>query len=249
MRKEKAVAHLIAQARRVVGFTGAGISTESGIPDFRSPGGLWSKYDPNDATYDRFLRYEDVRERYWQRHSEMYEIVKKARPNPAHLIFFRLQELGKLVGVITQNIDGLHHKAGVPAAKIAELHGSALAVTCVQCGRKEDRESVHRRVKGGEKAPKCACGGPLKPATISFGQSLSPQVLALAKSWVEEADLMICMGSSLLVQPAASFPYLAKELGAKVILVNDQPTPLDPYADLLVRSPCGAFCAEVMEAF
>lgn len=247
MSEAEAAARLIARSRRIVGFTGAGVSTESGVPDFRSPGGLWSKYDPSDATFDRFLQHQDVRERYWQRHSEMYEILKEARPNPAHGIFAWLHEAGKLIGVITQNIDGLHAKAGVPETKVAELHGTALAVTCVQCGREEDREAVHRRVKEGERAPACPCGGPLKPATISFGQALDPTVLALADQWTQQVELMLCMGSSLLVQPAASFPYLAKNRGARVVLVNREPTPFDPHADLVVRAACGAFMAEVME--
>lgn len=244
-RKIEKLSRMIQDAQRIAGFTGAGVSTESGIPDFRSPGGLWSKYDPSDATFDRFMKYEEVRERYWARHTEMYELMKKASPNPAHLLFARLEE--KLLCVITQNIDGLHRKAGVPAEKILELHGTAEAVKCMVCHTNFDREEVHQRVKKGEKAPKCDfCGGPLKPATISFGQPLDSELLNRAFQFAKLCDLMICMGSSLVVQPAASVPVVAHRAGVPLVLINNDPTPLDLLATLLIRGACGEAARRTM---
>ena len=163
----------ILQSRRLVVFTGAGLSTESGIPDFRSPGGVWSRYNPADFDFQNFLASEASREKYWQMATEMYASIREARPNAAHLAIYELDRLGKLEVVITQNIDGLHEKAGHGADKIIELHGTALHVSCLNCGKRYDRDEIQERIKQGIKAPACDdCQGPLKPATISFGQAM-----------------------------------------------------------------------------
>ena len=167
------IAELIVQSRRIVVFVGAGLSTESGIPDFRSPGGVWDKYDPQEFYIQRFLESESSREKYWQMATEMYESMKDAKPNRAHLAIAELERLGKLDCLITQNIDGLHFKAGNSPDKVLELHGTAMHVTCLNCHKRYDRDAIQRRIAGGDRAPRCdECQGPLKPATISFGQSM-----------------------------------------------------------------------------
>ena len=157
----------------IVVFVGAGLSTESGIPDFRSPGGVWTKYDPREFDFQRFLESETSRERYWRMATEMYESMKNAEPNRGHLAIAELERLGRLDCLITQNIDGLHFKAGNSPEKVLELHGTAMYVSCLGCGKRYDREAIQTRISGGEKAPRCeSCNGILKPATISFGQTM-----------------------------------------------------------------------------
>src|SRR3972149_5646804 len=171
--KLKEVAQWIVASKRVVVFTGAGLSTESGIPDFRSPGGVWDRYNPEDFYFQNFLASEASREKYWRMATEMYEPIKTAQPNQAHLAIAELEKLGKLDCVITQNIDGLHFKAGNSKEKVIELHGTAMSVSCLNCRKKYDRDEVQERLRKGLKVPYCdACGGPLKPATVSFGQSM-----------------------------------------------------------------------------
>ncbi|MBA4392169.1 MAG: sigma factor regulator FecR [Desulfobacca sp.] len=241
-------AQWIIDSKRVVVFVGAGLSTESGIPDFRSPGGVWERYNPEDFYYQNFMASESSRAKYWQMATEMYDSIKTARPNPAHLAIAELEHLNKLDRVITQNIDGLHFKAGNTEATVIELHGTALHVSCLNCGRRYDRDEIQERLTQGEKAPQCAtCHGPLKPATISFGQSMPEKETAEAFSRAAESDLFIVIGSSLAVQPAASLPQVAKRNKARLVIINRDPTPLDSLADLVIHGQAGVIMTAIIK--
>ncbi len=234
------IARWITQANTLVVFTGAGLSTESGIPDFRSPGGVWDKYDPEDFYFDNFLASESSRWKYWQMATEMYEPMKKARPNAAHLAIAELEKMGKLDCVITQNIDNLHVRAGNSPEKIIELHGTAMSVSCLECGKRYDRDKVQERLRREEKVPYCdACGGPLKPETISFGQAMPFRETEEAYSRSAASELFIVIGSSLVVQPAASMPVTAKRNGARLVIINRDPTPCDSMADIVLHGQAG----------
>jgi NAD-dependent deacetylase len=242
------VAEWIIQANKVVVFSGAGLSTESGIPDFRSPGGVWDRYNPEDFYFQNFLASEISREKYWQMATEMYEPMKKAQPNLAHLAIAEMERLGKLDCVITQNIDGLHFKAGNSEGKVIQLHGTAMFVSCLRCGKSYDREEIQERIQKGVKAPYCDdCGGPLKPATISFGQSMPERETEEAYHRSSSSDLFIAIGSSLGVQPAASMPLVAKRNGAKLVIINRDPTPYDPMADIVIHGQAGPVMAGILE--
>ena len=233
-------ARLLEAARRVVVLTGAGISTESGIPDFRSPGGLWSKYNPAKLTYDLFCASEETRRAYWQIASESYPVLRDARPNAAHQAVVRIEQAGKLSRLVTQNVDGLHLKAGNSAEATIEIHGSALSAYCIECGAEHDRQEVHDRVQGGQAVPLCtACGGPLKPATISFGQAMPERETREAFEAAGTCDLMIVIGSSLVVYPAAALPDEAVRAGAELVIVNREATDKDPLASAVVRGAAG----------
>ncbi len=241
------VAEWIVISKRLVVFSGAGLSTESGIPDFRSPGGVWDKYDPEDFYFQNFIASETSREKYWQMATEMYEPIKTARPNQAHLAIAELEKLGKLDCVITQNIDGLHFKAGSSEEKVLQLHGTAIFVTCLDCKKRYDRDEIQGRIKKGEKAPRCdGCGGILKPATISFGQSMPERETQEAYDRSSRSDLFIVIGSSLVVQPAASMPLVAKRSGAKLVIINRDPTPYDDLADLVIHGQAGLTMASIL---
>src|SRR4030043_1841985 len=215
------VAEWIITSKRVVVFAGAGLSTESGIPDFRSPGGVWDRYNPEDFYFQNFLASEASREKYWQMATEMYGPMKAAQPNPAHLAIAEMEKLGKLDCVITQNIDGLHFKAGNSEKNIIQLHGTAIFVSCLSCRKRYDRDEIQERIKKGQKAPCCDdCGGLLKPATISFGQSMPEKETQEAYHRSSLCDLFIVIGSSLVVQPAASMPLVAKRNGARLGSLN-----------------------------
>lgn len=226
---------MIRNASRILVFTGAGLSTESGIPDFRSPGGIWEKYDPSDFYFQKIVSDQGAREKYWEMSSEMYGTMKNAQPNKAHLAVKALEDAGKLLAVVTQNIDHLHHKAGNSPDKIIELHGTAFSVLCLSCGKTYDRDEIEDRLRNGIKAPSCdVCDGILKPGTISFGQAMPEKEMAASIQKAEECDLCIVLGSSLVVQPAAMVPAHAARNGAPLIIVNRDPTPLDGEADLVV---------------
>jgi NAD-dependent deacetylase len=245
--KIRQVAQWIVHAKRTVIFGGAGLSTESGIPDFRSPGGVWDKYNPEDFYFQNFIASETSREKYWQMATEMYEPIKKAQPNPAHLAIAELERLDKLDCVITQNIDGLHRKAGNSEEKIIELHGTAMHVACLNCKRRYDRGEIQERLQKGAKVPYCDdCGGPLKPATISFGQSMPERETEEAYRRSSTCDLFIVIGSSLVVQPAASMPLIAKRGGAKLVIINRDPTPYDDMADLVIHGQAGPTMAHIL---
>jgi NAD-dependent deacetylase len=242
------VAGLILNAKRIVIFVGAGLSTESGIPDFRSPGGVWDKYDPEDFYFQNFLSSEASREKYWQMATEMYEAMRDAKPNQAHLAVAELEKLGKLDCLITQNIDGLHFKAGNSPEKVLELHGTAMFVTCLSCNKRYERDVIQGRIAKGEKAPRCdECAGLLKPATISFGQSMPERETREAYEQSSTCDLFIVIGSSLVVQPAANMPVVAHRNGAKLVIVNRDETACDDIADIMIRDQAGPVMSSVLE--
>jgi NAD-dependent deacetylase len=242
------IAQWIINSRKMVIFTGAGLSTESGIPDFRSPGGVWDRYNPEDFYFQNFIAGEASREKYWQMATEMYGPMKKAQPNLAHLAIAEMEKLGKLDCVITQNIDGLHFKAGNSEEKVIQLHGTAMHVTCLSCKKRYDRDDIQERIKQGQKAPRCDdCGGILKPATISFGQSMPEKETQEAYRRSSLSDLFIVIGSSLVVQPAASMPMIAKQSGAKLVILNRDPTPSDDMADIVINGQAGPTMASILE--
>jgi NAD-dependent deacetylase len=242
------VAQWIITSNRVVVFSGAGLSTESGIPDFRSPGGVWDRYNPEDFYFQNFLASEASREKYWRMATEMYEPMKKAQPNLAHLAIGEMERFGKLDCVITQNIDGLHFKAGNSEEKVIQLHGTAIFVSCLNCKKRYDRDEIQERIRKGVKVPYCDdCGGPLKPATISFGQSMPERETEEAYHRSSLSDLFIVIGSSLVVQPAASMPLVAKRNGAKLVIINRDPTPYDNMADIVLHGQAGPIMASILE--
>jgi NAD-dependent deacetylase len=227
---------LIDRATKILVFSGAGLSTESGIPDFRSPGGLWSKYDPSDFYYDKFISDETARVKYWKMSTESYRVIRDALPNPAHLAIKALEDIGKLVAIVTQNIDHLHHKAGNSPDKIIEIHGTVFSVSCLNCGKSYDRDAIEDRITSGVKVPYCdECSGILKPDTISFGQAMPADKMTRAIIHAKECDLCITLGSSLVVYPAASIPVYAVENGAALLIINRDPTPLDSKADMVIH--------------
>lgn len=227
-------AQMIAEARNILVFSGAGMSTESGIPDFRSPDGIWSKYDPSDFYFDRIVSSEKTREKYWQMSTEFYNTMKDAVPNRAHFAVKSLEERGKLLAIVTQNIDNLHQKAGNSPEKIIEIHGTAFSVSCLRCGKTYDRELIQARLRSGVKVPYCDdCSGILKPDTISFGQAMPEARMADAFRFASTCDLCIVLGSSLVVYPAASIPMYAVEGGAKLMIINRDETALDAKAELV----------------
>lgn len=242
------VAQWIITSKNTVVFSGAGLSTESGIPDFRSPGGVWDRYNPEDFYFQNFLANESAREKYWQMATEMYEPMKKAQPNLAHLAIAEMERLRKLNCVITQNIDGLHFKAGNSEEKVLQLHGTAMTVSCLSCNKRYDRDEIQERLKRGLKVPYCdECGGPLKPATISFGQAMPERETQEAYHRSSSSDLFIVIGSSLVVQPAASMPLVAKRNGAKLVIINRDPTPYDEMADVVIHGQAGPIMASIVE--
>ncbi|MDY0186446.1 MAG: NAD-dependent protein deacylase [Syntrophus sp. (in: bacteria)] len=239
-RQIERIARWIVEAKTVVIFTGAGLSTESGIPDFRSPGGVWDKYNPEDFYFDHFIASEISRWKYWQMSTEMYEPMKEAQPNAAHIAIAELEKMGRLDCVITQNIDNLHVRAGSSPEKVIELHGTAMSVSCLDCRKKFDREEVQKKLKKEMKVPYCdSCGGPLKPDTISFGQAMPARETQEAYSRSSASDLFIVIGSSLVVQPAASMPVTAKRNGARLVIINRDPTPCDSMADIVIHDLAG----------
>jgi NAD-dependent deacetylase len=242
------LARWILESVRTVVFTGAGVSTESGIPDFRSPGGLWERYDPEDFSFQRFLSNRSSRERYWEMSTEAFATISQATPNAAHRSIAKLERMGLIDCVITQNIDGLHQLAGTSPSRVIELHGTCRTVSCLSCRKRWPREEVHQMVLAGVKVPMCdACGGFLKPDTISFGQPMPEKETAEAFRRSQQADLFIVLGSSLVVQPAASLPVVAKEAGARLVIVNRDATVLDRLADLVIRGSCGHVMELVLE--
>lgn len=236
----------IRESDDIVVFTGAGISTESGIPDFRSPGGIWTRYRP--VTFQEYVSSEAARIEAWKRRLDTHEALKNAKPNIGHYFVQSLDAKGKLIGLITQNVDGLHSAAGLTDEKLVELHGSNRQVVCLKCSCAYDPDEIIKRLVGDFESPKCdACGGILKSATISFGQAMPEKPMRVAQEWTEQADVFIVMGSSLQVQPAASFPVVAKRNGALLAIVNREPGPLDEIADFVHHGAIGEFCARFGE--
>ena len=228
----------IAQARRAVVFTGAGISTESGIPDFRSPGGIWTRMAPID--FADFLASEEARRETWRRRFAMDETFREARPNRGHRAVAELVRRGKVAAVITQNIDGLHQASGIADDRVIELHGNSTYAHCLDCKARYELEALRIAFERDETAPVCDdCGGFVKTATISFGQAMPAEAMRRAEIETRAADLFIVAGSSLVVYPAAGFPELAKRNGATLVIINREPTGLDPIADLVLNRTIG----------
>jgi NAD-dependent deacetylase len=241
-----ALATRLASASAVVAFTGAGVSTESGIPDFRSPGGVWTRYDPRDFTFAKYVGDPDVRRRAWEMRREFW--AGDPRPNPAHRALAALEQAGLLAGIVTQNIDGLHQAAG--SRNVIELHGTSREVMCLGpspragtpdgCGWTGPTRWAFDALDMGVADPSCPdCGGIVKSATVSFGQNLFPGVVEAAVALAQSSDLVVAVGSSLQVYPAAGVPLAAKDAGAALAIVNDEPTPLDDHADVVVRGKAG----------
>jgi NAD-dependent deacetylase len=246
--KIEAAADMILQSKKLVVFTGAGMSTESGISDFRSPGGVWSRFDPAEFTFQKFLASEEGRENYWEFSSSSWAEMAAAQPNPGHQAIAELYRMGRLDCVITQNIDGLHQRSGVPEEKVIELHGTAWWVSCLECGQRYPREEIQERLKTGVKVPRCdKCGGIMKPVTISFGQAMPEQETRQAEKRAAACDLFLVAGSSLVVYPAAQMPLIARDSGARLIIINLTPTPHDSYVDITIQDKTGPALSQIVE--
>lgn len=238
-----ALATLVAEARRAVVFTGAGLSTESGIPDYRSAGGIWSQMEP--ITYDAFCRSEEARMEDWRRRFMMGDLFADAEPNAAHRVIAQLATTGPVTAVITQNIDGLHRRSGVPEDKMIELHGCADHATCLDCHHRYEVDWVKAEIAARDKVPRCTrCGGLIKAAIVSFGQMMPADAMDLAEARSLEADVFFALGSSLVVYPAAGFPRLAKANGARLVIASSEPTDQDDSADVVIRTPLAATFAQ-----
>jgi NAD-dependent deacetylase len=228
----------ISQARRAVVFTGAGISTESGIPDFRSPGGIWTQMAPID--FSDFLASEEARRETWRRRFAMEETFRAAGPNRGHRSVAELVRRGKAAAVVTQNIDGLHQASGIADDRVIELHGNTTYAHCLDCRARYELEALRHAFERDKTAPVCDdCGGFVKTATISFGQAMPAEAMRRAKIETLASDLFIVAGSSLVVYPAAGFPELAKHNGATLVIINREPTGLDHIADLVLNRAIG----------
>jgi NAD-dependent deacetylase len=235
--------HLIETSEVVVPFTGAGISTECGIPDFRSPGGIWTRMAP--INFDDFIASQEMRDEAWRRRLAMEDQFGGARPGRGHRALASLFAQGKSPGVITQNIDNLHQVSGIPHERVVELHGNTTYATCLDCAKRYELTWVREQFSASGSAPDCACGGYVKTATVSFGQAMPEEAMRRAEEMTLTCDLFIVIGSSLVVWPAAGFPLMAKRNGARLAIINREPTELDPVADLVVRVDIGA----VLEPF
>jgi NAD-dependent protein deacetylase/lipoamidase len=239
------IAEKIAQGGRNLFFTGAGISTESGIPDYRSQGGIWDQFRP--VTFDEFMSSRDARIEYWRQKTELYPDLLKARPNAGHRAIARLCDAGMVEAVITQNIDGLHQASGIPEERVIELHGNTTRVRCMSCAALSPLDEAQARIAAGDPAPACPCGGYLKPDTISFGQSMPETELARAVGLCQNCDLLCVVGSTLLVQPAAHLPLYARRNGAFLAIVNLSETPCDDISQALIRGHAGEVLTAVAD--
>jgi len=229
---------LIEGAQRIVPFTGAGISTECGIPDFRSPGGLWTKNQP--IPFDAFVASREMRDEAWRRRFAMEENFAHAKPGRGHQALASLYRAGKIPGLITQNIDNLHQASGIAANDIVELHGNTTYALCLDCGERYELHWVREKfVAAGERAPDCACGGAIKTATVSFGQAMPAEAMERAEQLTKSCDLFLAIGSSLVVWPAAGFPLMAKRNGAALVIINREPTEFDDIADMVLHDDIG----------
>ena len=234
----KDLSQYIKEAKNIVVFTGAGISTESGIPDFRGPQGVWKTNTP--IYFQDFIGSEKVRKESWKRKFSGKDIVKKAKPNTGHFAVAEIINKHQSAYLITQNVDNLHQDAGVPEDKITEIHGNASYASCLDCGTRYELRPIKKAFLKNGAVPYCdSCGGIIKTATISFGQSMPEEGMQIAQRKTLGCDLFITIGTSLVVYPAAGFPKLAKEIGAKLVIINNEPTDLDPIADLVVHEQIG----------
>jgi NAD-dependent protein deacetylase/lipoamidase len=238
-------ARFLLEAERPVVFTGAGVSTESGIPDFRSPGGVWDRFDPREMTYKNFVGTETGRRKYWEIGRHSYPLMRKAEPNRAHLAITELHRLGRLDCCITQNVDNLHQRAGLPEEKVIELHGNATRARCLACERPYSRDEIQEWLDGGVEIPTCAeCGGIVKPHTILFGEPMPAGATEEAERRARASDVFVVVGSSLVVYPAAYMPVHAKHAGAALVIINLSRTPYDAQADVQITGKAG----EIMHA-
>ncbi|MBN9513612.1 MAG: Sir2 family NAD-dependent protein deacetylase [Alphaproteobacteria bacterium] len=229
---------IIGSAKRIVAFTGAGISTESGIPDFRSPGGIWTRYKP--IYFDDFMASDEMRRESWRRKFATDETMLNAEPNAGHRALAKLVEQGRMSAIITQNVDGLHQRSGVPDAKVIELHGNATYASCLDCGHRHELAPIRTAFLGKGVLPLCEkCEGIVKTATISFGQAMPEIPMIRAQEAALACDLLIVLGSSLVVYPAAGFPRMAKRNGARFAILNRDPTDQDDDADLVIHNEIG----------
>jgi NAD-dependent deacetylase len=238
------IAENFAKGGKNIVFTGAGVSTESGIPDYRSKGGIWDRYRP--VYFDEFMSSKEARIEYWKEKSELYPDLKKAKPNPAHTSIAQLYELGLIEAIITQNIDGLHQKAGLPDEKVIELHGNTCRVRCMSCRELSSIDDAQRRIDESDLAPECECGGYLKPDTISFGQAMPVEEMTKAMNLSQECDSFMVIGSTLVVQPAATLPGLAKQNGAFLAIINLSETPCDNLCNVLIKGKAGEILPEIV---
>jgi NAD-dependent deacetylase len=229
---------LIEGAQRIVPFTGAGISTECGIPDFRSPGGLWTKSQP--IPFDVFMASGEMRNEAWRRRFAMEENFAMAKPGRGHRALASLYRAGKIAGLVTQNIDNLHQASGIAADDVVELHGNTTYAMCLDCGERYELAWVREKFEsGGRQAPICSCGGYIKTATVSFGQAMPAEAMERAEQLTRSCDLFLVIGSSLVVWPAAGFPLIAKRNGAALVIINREPTEFDDIADLVLHDDIG----------
>ncbi|MFK4507703.1 NAD-dependent protein deacetylase [Bradyrhizobium daqingense] len=229
---------MIAEAKTIVPFTGAGLSTECGIPDFRSPGGIWTRYRP--IPFDEFVASQEARDESWRRRFAMEEVFAAAKPGRGHRALASLYRAGKVPAVITQNIDNLHQASGLAPEHVVELHGNTTYARCIGCGQIFSLDWVKQRFDADGAAPNCtSCDEPVKTATISFGQMMPEDEMQRATALSQACDLFIAIGSSLVVWPAAGFPMMAKNAGARLVIVNREPTEQDDIADLVIRNDIG----------
>jgi NAD-dependent deacetylase len=235
------------QARRMVAFTGAGISTESGVPDFRSPNSPWMIHKP--IPFDAFVASASVRQEAWRRKFAMDDLYRGAAPSAGHRALANLVAEGRIRAIVTQNIDGLHQASGVPAGQVIEIHGNGTYAKCLDCDARHEIADIRAAFEAKGFAPACRdCGGILKSATISFGQRMPLAAMARAEALARDCDLFLVAGSSLVVYPAADLPILAKASGARLVILNREPTPLDSDADLVVRGEIGAVLGALLPA-
>ena len=240
-------ARLLLDAKRIVVFTGAGISTESGIPDFRGTDGIWTKFSPEDFMLDRYIADRKVRTRAWA--SRFPKMFGNAQPNAAHKAVVDLWKSGKLLGCVTQNIDGLHREAGLPQEAVAELHGNADGIACLQCGAPHDPSEIEQRWINGDVDPRCDhCGGILKSTIVFFGETLPHSEVELAYQWAAQADAVISVGSSLSVYPAAYIPLEIASRGATFVIINNGPTDLDSVASIRLEGLAGTLLPQLVAA-
>jgi NAD-dependent deacetylase len=239
------LSRLLAESKRAVVFTGAGISTESGIPDFRSPGGVWEKNKP--VMFQDFMASDIAKREYWRQRFSREGAILNAEPNRGHRAVEKLVRAGKVSAVITQNIDGLHQQSGIPDEKIIELHGNSTYAACLDCAARYEIGPIREAFLRDETLPLCNhCGGAVKTATISFGQSMPEDAMRAAQIETLQCDLFIAVGSSLVVYPAAGFPLMAKDNGARLIILTRDPTELDRYADLVLNDEIGPVLGDVV---
>ena len=233
----RALSELLEESEFIVAFTGAGISTESGIPDYRSQGGLWTKVQPIE--FQDFMASAEMRRESWRRKAAMGHVMDQAAPNDGHNALKMLYDRGKLRRVVTQNIDGLHQASGIPAEHVIELHGNATYAGCLACQKRYELEPIIEAFRERDELPVCDCGGIIKTATISFGQSMPEREMSAAEDLARQADLLLVLGTSLVVYPAAMLPGLTKQSGGRLAILNRDPTDYDAIADLVLHEEIG----------